>query len=467
MVNRAVLPAALLLSASLARADAGKNPFVREDWIATVEPDRPTEWGDQWAINNFLLPYRVLQTGKHRLESRYFDNYRFGAETGGLKGAALRVVAGTVPDFGLFMGTQNIHHQTGHDAAGREFIDEYGDGHATRSFRQMLPRYLGGRELRTEDRNPNGRGADANSRANVQPMESENTFAYASAKDLLEGGLVNATAVERYLFLRARFLFDYSETGTLDQHFLDGRNCRFGCAQESGPPFSTDFTQYLYAVNADRYGVARVDQFRLRMGDIKNAIWIQLADPMMWSALYAYGRDYVGRGSNTTRVPMLPVSKDWSYMPSLRVYFSPFGIDYFQDNYFRRKGVLTNVYWMTGDNRYETRRGGGVDVQGIPLPRRGKLGIFLSLHEQPLLARIKSSGNLGSNPLGASELGRTHVAYNLGGSIEIPVWLIDKNGDDPRRVFLYGRGGTKNLSWFPGDYFAGGTYLQLGMGARL
>src|SRR4051812_33910082 len=89
-------------SALLARQDSEKDAFVREDWIATVEPDRPTEWGDQWAINNFLLPYRALQTGKHRLETRYFGNYRFSSETGGAGGATLRLFAGTLTDFGLF-----------------------------------------------------------------------------------------------------------------------------------------------------------------------------------------------------------------------------------------------------------------------------------------------------------------------------------------------------------------------------
>src|ERR1041385_4245122 len=84
-----------------------KNEFVREDWIATVEPDRLNEWGDQWAINNFLLPYRALQTGKHRFETRYLNNYRFGSENGGAGGMFLRLTAGTFADLGLFIGGQN------------------------------------------------------------------------------------------------------------------------------------------------------------------------------------------------------------------------------------------------------------------------------------------------------------------------------------------------------------------------
>ena len=471
MRARELIPAALAVLFTLAPAaraapDPEKDAFVREDWIASFEPGRPDEWGVAWSVNNFELPYRAALAGKHRLGTRLFHNYRFGSENGGVGGGALRFFVGTLPDIGLFMGLQNIHHQTGHDAAAREFSREVTAVGVSRRFKQMLPRLVGGRELKTEERNFAGRGADSNARANTLPMESEITFAYEHGQDLLAAGRVNSMSVTRFVAERGRFLMDFTEVGTLDQHYLDTRDCGTTCGNPSGKPFSTDFTQYLYNVNTDRYGVRVVNDFKLKMGDLERGIFLQAADPLFLTALYAYSRDYIGRGSNTTALPMIPLGRGVSYLPSWRVFFSPFGVEYFQDNYLRRGPLLLNLFWTKGDNRYERRLGGGFDLRGIPLPRRGKLEVFLTLHRQPLLSWLTGT-TLSGNPLTSAELGRSHLAHDVGGAIELPVWTWADGSDDPRRLFLYARGGTKSLAWLPGAYLAAGTYLQTGLGLRL
>src|SRR6185369_1135330 len=94
----------------------------------------------------------------------------------------------------------------------------------------------------------------------------------------------------------------------------------------------------------------------------------QMLDPVGLAALYAYSRDWFVRGRNTTSLPMIPLGRTGAaYLPGLRVDLSPFGIEYFQDNYLRRGGVVFDAYWTTGDNRYEKRLGAGFDVSGLPL----------------------------------------------------------------------------------------------------
>lgn len=460
--------AAAAVAAALALPGAAAGPedggrFLREDWTLSVEPTHLDHWGTRFAYGNLPLLGRGMQRGKHLLETRYADNWRFGGAGGGTGGVVARVFFGTFLDFGLQMGAYNIHHVTGHDAAAREFDREHGGRrHVPLRLKQILPTFLGGRPLGTHERQPPGRGADANTTAMVEPMESENTHAYEEARRLLGAERVNATAAQRFLFYRMRFMLDWTETGTLDQAFIDSQqpgvssNRRVG-----GEGLSTDFTWYLHYLNRNRYGVTRVDDYRLTMGDVKGAFYLQMADPVLWSALYAYGRDYLRDARNTTSLPMFRVGAHVRYLPGLRIFFSPFGIEYFQDNHLRRRDVLGNVYWTVGDNRYETRYGGGFDADGIPLPRGVRLGIHAALIHQPLLSRLTDP-----SALGPESVGRHHLAYNVGGSVRVPLKAFDE-GADPRDIHVFARVGRKNLSWFPGEYLGAGLYAQLGVGLRL
>ncbi|MBI5883809.1 MAG: hypothetical protein HZB91_11985, partial [Elusimicrobia bacterium] len=310
------------------------------------------------------------------------------------------------------------------------------------------------------ERQPDGRGADSYSRAMALPMEAELTFAYEQGRELLAARSVNATAAQRFLLYRARFLMDYGEIGTLDQAFIDSQQPG-ASGRVSGPGFSTDFTWYLHYLNRNRYGAREVDGYKLKTGDIKTAFYLQAADPLMWTALYVWGRDYLVGARNTARLPMIRLSGAADYFPSLRVFFSPFGVEYFQDNYVRWRGALANAYWTVGDNRYEKRYGAGLDVRGISLPRGITLGAHVQFQRQPLLSRITDP-----TPLSSAEAGQGHLAYNLGATLQVPIWTFG-SGPDPRRLFLHTRAGVKNLSWFPGEYLGSGAYLQTGLGVRL
>lgn len=454
---------ALLLTAGPSRSEPAPNDgdrFAKEDWVATVEPDHQSYWGIDWGVNNLYLPQRAIQRGVHAAETRWLGNFRgSGGGSGGFRGGALRFFFGVMPDFALFGGPLNLHHVMGHDAAAREMARGFGLGTTPERYKQVLPTFLGGRELKIPERSYQG-GPDAAGRNVGEPMEAENHFAYVEGKGLLGAEEPNATAVVRYLVFRERFYHSwFDDPGALDQGFLSaGRPNNF---QTADSRTMSDFTAYLYSLNTDRYGQTQTDRFNVNMTDMRQAFRWQLVDPVQWAALYALSRDFVGRGSNRVRVPMIPLGERVRYLPGFRVYFSPFGIEHFVDNYFRCGPVLVNAWVTRGAKGYEPRRGGGVEVEGIPLPRHAKLSVFAAVIDQPLLSRIVVNA-----PLTQAELGRTHAAYNVGGSLQVPVWRF-RDGDDPERLFLYLRGGTKNLSWFPGAYLLAGTYLQTGMGLRL
>ena len=193
--------------------------FLREDWTVTYEPTHPTYWGVEWGERNLMLPHRILVRGKHYIETRFADNWKFSTETGGAGGIALRFFS-TALDYGMREGLVNLHHTMGHDAAAREFARDYGISGVPDKFTQIMPKPFG-RELATSERQPGG-GADIQSQYMVQPMQAENQFTYETGKNILAENKVSSTQMLSFILYRIRFLQDYlSEIGTLNQDYAD------------------------------------------------------------------------------------------------------------------------------------------------------------------------------------------------------------------------------------------------------
>ncbi len=85
--------AALFLACAGSKpSQVGAGPYLPEDWTLTYEPTHPTYWGGNWGEENFLLPYRILQRGKHEAESRWASNWRFRSKRGGASAISIRQI---------------------------------------------------------------------------------------------------------------------------------------------------------------------------------------------------------------------------------------------------------------------------------------------------------------------------------------------------------------------------------------
>ncbi len=163
-----VITAGLVWAPEVTRADS----FSREDWIYTAETTHPNYWGVQWGINSFTLPYRALQRGRDELFSHHFNNFNSADGKVHVGGVLGRFVLGFETNIGLFYGTMNLHHSMGHDAAARELSQDWGLGNGiSKRTKQVLPYYLGGRQLGDQERQVGG-GADAQTQYMVQPMQA-------------------------------------------------------------------------------------------------------------------------------------------------------------------------------------------------------------------------------------------------------------------------------------------------------
>jgi hypothetical protein len=450
-------------------APAELQSFIREDWVISAEPTHPDYWGiNHWGVTNFDLPFRVMIRGKHQLETSYANNWRFNSETGGLGGIALRT-ASTVLDFALFVGPQNFDHVMGHDTRSREFSHDYPGNYryVSRRFTQILPVYFGGKELdsETEVLGRSRGGADQNTLTNSTLWEMHNQFAYFAGKKVMVQDSANATQMENLLFHRLLML--QTEWMAVNQACVAAHTGNGGngsaprqCLGDTGS--SGDYSNYLMDLNTGRYGVANASNYRLKISDLQRANQLQFLDPVFLVTAYRYGADSIGHGQNQSHIPMIPLpGTDVSYLPGLRIDLSPFGIEYIQDNYFRYRRTLVNLFWTRGDNKYERRLGAGVDVDNIPLWGGITAGVFGQLYKQPLVSRI-----VDLSPLSPAEVGVLHNVYHYGASLRIP---LRNFGDEhnPKQFILTVKAGRKNTGWIPGEYIKGSTYVETGLGLHL
>jgi len=440
------------------------EPFLMEDWTYSVEPARLDYWGiNRWGVTSFMLPYRITQRVKHQWESKSKANWTYGSETGGRKGVFMRT-ASSFADLVLFIAPQNQDHVLGHDTRTRELHRDYhANKFVTKRLSQILPVYLGGRELVDGDVTFSKVGPDMNTLINSTLWEAHNQQTYFEGRRIMADGAVNSTQLENLILhrlIRIQVGWKQVDQNCVPYHdgVTPGPSPR-KCQTKSGS--AEDYSNYLMDLNTGRYGVASARDYRLSIADLQRANQFQLLDPMFALALYRYGADYLGHARNQTYLPMLrlPGTKV-SYLPGVRVYLSPFGIEYYQDNYFRYDKTLVNLFWSKGDNKFQRRGGAGFDVYGIPLGGTMTAGLFGEMRRQPAVNRI-----LDFTPVAPAEYARLRNVYNGGVSLRLPLWSYGEN--KAKEFLLTLKAGRKNTGWLPGEYIKGSFYMETGIGLHL
>lgn len=427
------------------------QPIAREDWILAYEPDTPKYWGIDWGYTTGTLPQRAVIRGAHEVETDIFDNFRFQGRSWILRFAGMGMRGGAYSFENQFTIDQlNIQHVYGHDAFARMAAGENpGITPPAPRFSQILPHFLGGSELASggpgqpseRDAGPVGQNADYDMMMNMQPEEALNEFAYRDGKQILAGSAVNTWQLMSYIAFKQQFLrTEAIETGPLVACSTCG---------------STDFQAWAADLNQKRYGAAAIGQFRVTMDDVHRGYSYQLLDPIFWESVVMYAKDWIILGKNETHMPMIPLGYGVEYLPSLRTYFTPFGVDYFQDNYFRCKGALVNAYWTRGDDKWQRRSGVGVDVDDL---RAGPVtfGLFGARLVQPPIDLTRVT------PI--TDLNELHVVSKVGGWVKAPLWRRKDGSRDPMALILYSRLCLKNYGWMPGEYLFGRVATQVGLG---
>lgn len=293
---RLVLLLALLLCAPLtARAQFEKRLIADEHWSAFV------------GANDLLTIQEALVAGQNEyLPHRFSDESTVASKLGGLTYRVARtVLLENIIDNLIFL-TQ--HEVFGHGARYREFGDDdvsysiqlvppYGDGAGwTRSSGSY---YIGDD---SEDLIASLAGSQANA-----VLASEQRYRLFSA------GVMNHRQSNMYL------------AGMLDlTHYV----LRTNVARYS----SNDIANSVYQIYGDRA--------QERLTTLKKQILLNFVDPMQWYSAYNLLVNNFWFGNDEMSIPMIELAEDWKYLPNVRVGLTPYGTEYFLENYAIHRGSV-------------------------------------------------------------------------------------------------------------------------------
>lgn len=87
---------------------------------------------------------------------------------------------------------------------------------------------------------------------------------------------------------------------------------------------------------------------------LRSLSWINLGDPFTFYAIFSWFH-YVSSGKET-RIPMIPIF-NWGYLPNIRLGLTPFGPEFFIENYLL-KGKNPVYFYLKGGRHSQNRYGG-------------------------------------------------------------------------------------------------------------
>ena len=173
-----------------------------------------------------------------------------------------------------------------------------------------------------------------------------------------------------------------------------------------------DISVYVRLLN-EHAGYTNPDSLLMDIKYLKNRTLISFANPYLYYSLYAMLKTYLWDGSISTGFPMLNIG-GIEYLPSFRIGWAPFGLEYHMENFMRVKSRVFLVDLRIGDQTFYQSWGGvGLLVKNFYETNRFSFDVRLDVWKQPEIElgdpRIYKGGGLG----GGFSL-RSH--YNFGGS---------------------------------------------------
>lgn len=159
-----------------------------------------------------------------------------------------------------------------------------------------------------------------------------------------------------------------------------------------------DISNYIMLLNAHA-GYTDPDSLLMDIKYLKDRTMISLANPYLFYSLYAMLKTYLWDGSVSTEFPMLNVG-GIEYLPSFRIGWAPFGIEYHMENFLRMNNKVVWLDLRIGDQTFYKSWGGiGVLVKNFYENDRLSMDARLDMWKQPEIElgdpRIYVGGGLG------------------------------------------------------------------------
>lgn len=173
-----------------------------------------------------------------------------------------------------------------------------------------------------------------------------------------------------------------------------------------------DISVYVRLLN-EHAGYTNPDSLLMDIKYLKTRTLISLANPYLYYSLYAMLKTYLWDGNISTGFPMLNIG-GIEYLPSFRIGWAPFGLEYHMENFMRVKSRVFLVDLRIGDQTFYQSWGGvGLLVKNFYETNRFSFDVRLDVWKQPEI-EIGDPATLKGGGFGGGFSLRSY--YNLEGS---------------------------------------------------
>jgi hypothetical protein len=211
------------------------------------------------------------------------------------------------------------------------------------------------------------------------------------------------------------------------------------------PSRGNDVLSYLSYVNAEN-GAFRPNDYFLTLDDLKKQSIINLFDPFQFFALYTYFKTYLWDGNEEGNIPMISLWKI-KYLPSFHLGLSPFGTEYYFDNYLSAQKQWYSFYLRKGDNSFHDFWGMGFKGNKVVDSRYISVSPSFDFWDQPSI-------KLGGEEITESKGG---LGFAVSGTFNFKI----TKGQNP--FGIYTQLGYKSAGFVEGEMLSDGLILRFGL----
>ena len=188
--------------------------------------------------------------------------------------------------------------------------------------------------------------------------------------------------------------------------------------------------------------------------EVQQRALLTLADPLLYYALYGLTVSYIGNGSTTGPMPLIPVGSGVRIMPSLGFMLVPYGTEWtlrsaiqHEEKTRSRERRITNVNMRIGDTGASSTWGIGVRAADVLRVRGLSIDLAVEAWRQPELLADKTSD---PQHTGASAIGTV--------VLPMPRALRSRWSEG-----ILISAGYKSQGFVPGEQLSGGGVLRAGI----
>ena len=212
-----------------------------------------------------------------------------------------------------------------------------------------------------------------------------------------------------------------------------------------------DVSHYVHLLNKT------YDKSHIKVKTLRQRALVGLLDPLTYYSVYAWWRFVVC--GKSTHIPMISI-RSYKYLPSIRLGLTPFGPEYYLDNYLVKDRKPICFYFRAGNYSHQNYIGAGVEhaylwnIQSLPW------GLRLDLWYQPhtafrdldySLKKLKIEHDFHQQPHNP----RAGIALSIIGQIKMS-----------SHTAAYFQLGGKTIGFLPGEPLQPSIIARLGMSFR-